>query len=68
VGSCGGEEGGYSHNNGGDEGRAIVRVQCSDARRGVVEGGRKRGTDDAPSRESLSRWDAISKTLRDKVL
>jgi hypothetical protein len=69
VGSCGGDEGGSSHSNGGDEGRAIVRVQCSDARRVVVEGSEVRDDKRAPSRESLSRTlDAISETLKDKVL
>lgn len=34
VGSCGGDEGGSWYSNGGDEGRAIVSAQCSDARRG----------------------------------
>jgi hypothetical protein len=68
VGSCGGEDGGSSHNNGGDEGRAIVRVQCSDARRGVVEGSELEMTRELRRVRVYRGWDAISETLKDKVL
>jgi hypothetical protein len=68
VGSCGGEDGGSSHNNGGDEGRAIVRVQYSDARRGVVEGSELEMTRELRRVRVYRGWDAISETLKDKVL
>lgn len=67
VGSCGGEEGGSSYNNGGDEGRAIVRVQCSDARRGVMEWSEVETTRELRRVRVYRGWDATSKTLRDKL-
>jgi hypothetical protein len=45
-----------------------VRVQCSDARRGVVEGSELEMTRELRRVRVYRGWDAISETLKDKVL